>query len=57
MNKEELKAFRETKGMNQKEFASYLGLKREKTISDYERGAVSVPDWLASRIALEKKLS
>lgn len=54
MTKEELKAFRESKGLTQAQFAELVGLKREKTISDYERGDLPVPDWLAKMIELMK---
>ena len=56
MTKEDLRAFRESKSLTQAQFAQYVGLKREKTISDYERGKDPVPDWLVSRIELEKRM-
>lgn len=55
MTKEELKIYRESLGLTQAQFAKRIGLSREKTISDYERGAIPVPNWLISRIELEKK--
>ena len=55
MTKEELKTYRESLGLTQAEFAKRVGLSREKTISDYERGAIPLPGWLISRIELEKK--
>ena len=56
MTKEELKAYRESLGLTQAQFAKRVGLSREKTISDYERGVIKIPDWLISRIELEKKV-
>lgn len=46
MTKEHLKDFREKKQMTQKQFANFVGLSREKTISDYERGFRTIPKWL-----------
>lgn len=53
MTKEELKEYRKSLGLTQAQFARWTGLKREKTIADYETGRESVPDWLVSRIELE----
>lgn len=47
-----LKAFRESKGLTQAKFAQLIGLKREKTISDYERGDLMVPEWLINLVSL-----
>jgi transcriptional regulator with XRE-family HTH domain len=55
MTKEELKAYRESIGLTQDQFAKRLGLARSRTISDYERGERNIPGWLISRIELEKQ--
>jgi transcriptional regulator with XRE-family HTH domain len=49
MTKEEFKAHRESLGLTQAEFAKYLGLSREKTISEYENGKTPIPAWVAGR--------
>lgn len=54
MTKEELKQYRESLGLTQAQFAERVGLDREKTISDYERGVRNIPKWLISRIELER---
>lgn len=54
MTKEELKNYRESLGLTQDQFAKRVGLARSRTIGDYERGERQIPEWLRSRIELEK---
>ncbi len=54
MTKEELIAFRKSKGLTQSEFAAYLAVASVKTISDYETGRQPIPEWLSERYAVEK---
>lgn len=56
MTKEQLKEYREGLKLTQTQFAQRIGLNREKTISDYERGTLPIPDWLISRIEFEKSV-
>jgi transcriptional regulator with XRE-family HTH domain len=49
MTKEQLKEIREKLGLTQAQFAEYLGLSREKTISEYENGKTPIPAWIAGR--------
>jgi transcriptional regulator with XRE-family HTH domain len=53
MTKEALKDFRESKDLNQKQLAEYLGVTRQATISDWERGERKIPKWVELRIKAE----
>jgi transcriptional regulator with XRE-family HTH domain len=55
MIKEQVINFRESKGFNQFQFAEYLGVKRQATISDWETGKKPIPLWVELRIKSELK--
>ena len=57
MTKEELKAYRESLGLTQEPFAKRVGVRRNRTVSDWEVGAKPIPNWLISRIEYEKQHS
>jgi transcriptional regulator with XRE-family HTH domain len=53
MTKEQLRDYRESKDLNQKQLAEYLGVTRQATISDWERGERKIPKWVELRIKAE----
>ncbi len=55
MTPQQLKEYRESLNLTQKEFADKVGLDREKTISEYENGKKPIPNWLIKFIELDKK--
>ena len=55
MSGDELKAYRESKGLTQAQFAELVGLQRFRTITDYETGKRPIPEWLAKMVALLKE--
>ncbi len=55
MTPQQLKEYRESLNLTQKEFSDKVGLEREKTISEYENGKKPIPKWLIKFIELDKK--
>jgi transcriptional regulator with XRE-family HTH domain len=55
MSGQELKAYRESRGLTQAQFAELVGLKRFRTITDFETGARPVPAWLTKMVQLLKE--
>lgn len=54
MTPQELKEFRTSINLTQKEFAEKVGVSRRETIAEYENGKRNIPGWLAKMVPLLK---